>query len=624
MKTYTRPFLSLAVSLAALSACSDDGNSITSDTLLTSTSPTVATNNPPTSDPPTSTDPPTSSTTDSGGTVGTMTQATTENQPTSTTATSTTAVTATETGPDPSASSSSTSPSDPSASSSSTEPPGTTTTTTDPSSTSTTSDGTTTSDDTTTGGPPPFAGIPETCEQAELSKSTVGCQFYAVDMDSHDLAENLPYAVGIANVQLNKVANITIERKQGNVWNVVAGPAQIPALNLGSYMLTDQHTDDSQLAAGFAYRVKSDVPVIAYQFNPVNGQNSFLTDHSMLYPVTAYDYVNHAVMYRGAIQDNTGTPQHSYATAVAWKDGTTITVTPKVATDGGNGVPAGQANVPYQVVLNEGDVLSVAVQNLADAITGTIFESDENHPFGLLVGIECSLIPAAGNEGTCCCDHVEEMISGVRLWGKNFIASRMPVRRPATPEPSLWQLYGAEDNTTVNLVADPQVTGLPPNPIKLNKGQVIEFYASGPTNEPGDFEVNSDKPVAVMNYMVGSQYMGGPEMPGDPAAVQIPPYEQFLPRYVVLVPPSWNNDVGVIVRQAGSTITLDGVAIADNNFNPVGNSGFEVARVALGDGVHVLDGDMDPFSIIVVGYDQYDSYAYLGGTGTAIINPDPQ
>jgi hypothetical protein len=29
-------------------------------------------------------------------------------------------------------------------------------------------------------------------------------------------------------------------------------------------------------------------------------------------------------------------------------------------------------------------------------------------------------------------------------------------------------------------------------------------------------------------------------------------------------------------------------------------------------------------SVIVVGYDQHDSHGYLGGTGTKIINPDPQ
>jgi len=40
--------------------------------------------------------------------------------------------------------------------------------------------------------------------------------------------------------------------------------------------------------------------------------------------------------------------------------------------------------------------------------------------------------------------------------------------------------------------------------------------------------------------------------------------------------------------------------------------------------VHVFDGGDNSFSVVIVGYDSFDSYAYLGGTGTGVINPDPQ
>jgi hypothetical protein len=41
-------------------------------------------------------------------------------------------------------------------------------------------------------------------------------------------------------------------------------------------------------------------------------------------------------------------------------------------------------------------------------------------------------------------------------------------------------------------------------------------------------------------------------------------------------------------------------------------------------GIHLFDGGGAAFSIVIVGYDTYDSYAYLGGTGTGVINPNPQ
>jgi hypothetical protein len=90
-----------------------------------------------------------------------------------------------------------------------------------------------------------------------------------------------------------------------------------------------------------------------------------------------------------------------------------------------------------------------------------------------------------------------------------------------------------------------------------------------------------------------------------------------------LVPGTWINDWAVLARPAGAPITLDGVPIDNALFIPVADSGYEVARVPVSDGIHVFDGDQNPFSIIILGYDQWDSYAYLGGTGTGVINPNP-
>jgi hypothetical protein len=81
-------------------------------------------------------------------------------------------------------------------------------------------------------------------------------------------------------------------------------------------------------------------------------------------------------------------------------------------------------------------------------------------------------------------------------------------------------------------------------------------------------------------------------------------------------------DEGVITRSAGSEVRVDGTPIPDADFIPVGAT-YEVARVPLEDGVHVLEGD-EPFGIVVAGYDDDDSYAYLGGAGTAQINPVPE
>lgn len=483
----------------------------------------------------------------------------------------------------------------------------------------TTSGGETTGGDSTTEDPV-FGEIPATCAEAELSSSTVGCRFYAVDMDSYDgPTETNQFAVAVANVQQDQAATVTIERKDGDLWTVIAGPTPVAALDLQSFNLPDQHTNDSQLAAGFAYRVTADVPVIAYQFNPVDGATSFLSDASMLYPTTGLDSINHVIAWP-AMNDSAPVFHHSYATAIAVKDDTTITVTPRVATLAGPGVPAGVPNVPFNVVLDEGDVLSVAVQDLGASMTGALFESVKATPFMLFAGHECAEMPI----GVCCCDHLEEEISGVRLWGKTFVGARMAIRDTQAPEAALWQIYAAENDTTITLTADPQVTGLPPGPIKLDKGKMVEFYAGGTAAEPGDLLIEADRPIGVMHYMTSAKNVQGENKIGDPAAVQIPSIEQYLPRYVVLVPGTWENDVGVFTRTAGAPVTIDGVPISDAAWFPVAGGDFEVARVPLTDGVHVLDSDGTSFGAYIVGYDTADSYAYLGGIGTKIVNPEPQ
>ena len=458
--------------------------------------------------------------------------------------------------------------------------------------------------------------IPETCQQAEAGESTVGCLFYGADLDSHDAAENQQFAIAVSNVQLDQVATVTVETKQGGNWAVASGPVMVESLDLHTFNLPAFNQDDSGVHVGGAYRVSSDVPIIAYQFNPVDGGSSFLSDASMLYPVPTWDRVNHVIGWR-VINDGFGN-QGSYLSVIAAVDGTTVEITPSVDTLAGTGVPAGTAGQPFIVQLDEGDLAEVMTQTLEASLTGTRVETDEDHPVALFSGNECTFIPT----NVQACDHLEEQLSGVRLWGEHFIASRVPPRS-AQVDTSLWQIYGSEDGTTVTLTADPEVTGLPGAQLQLNAGEVVEFYVGGVQAVPGDFEVDADKPIAVVNYMTGAQNPGAGNI-GDPAMVQLSPIEQFLPRYVVLVPATWINDVAVVARPEGAPIELDGMPINDALFVPVADSGYEVARVPVTDGIHVFDGDTAAFSIVIVGFDSYDSYAYLGGTGTGVINPNPQ
>ncbi len=451
--------------------------------------------------------------------------------------------------------------------------------------------------------------IPETCAQAATAETTVGCLFYAVDLDQNGGLENDQYAIAVSNVQLDDQATVVIEQKVNGQWQEVAGPTVVEPLDLGIFPLPNNNQQGSGVKLDGSWRVTADVPIIAYQFNPL-AAGAHSSDASMLYPVTSWDYFNLIVHWGEGYG-------RGYVTIVASTDDTVVEVTPSVATAGGAGVPPGGAGVPFEILLNEGEIAEVAVTNEHAQLTGTKIISDEEHPIAVFSGHECAWIPL----DEVACDHVEEQLSGVRLWGSSFAAARVPVRELNQPETSLWQVVAAEDDTEVTIEAHADVTGLPVTPAILNQGEKLEFFAGGTVENPGDLIIEADKPIAVANYMTGFGNLPGTNL-GDPAMVQLAPSEQFLPRYVVLVPNQWDNDVLVITRPAGAEVLLDGAPIDPAMFLPFGDA-WEAGRVPVADGVHRLEGAA-PFSVLVVGYDGADSYAYLGGSSTGKINPTPQ
>jgi hypothetical protein len=457
--------------------------------------------------------------------------------------------------------------------------------------------------------------IPETCAQAAEATTTVGCLFYAVDLDSHDGVETQQYAVAVSNVNQNNPAHVEVY--QGNAatsgWDLHS-EADVGPMSLHVFNLPDYHMDGSGVMAKGSYKVVSDVPIIAYQFNPVDGASSYLSDASMLIPVASLALTYDVMGWKQTQGDG---DMRAYFTVVATVDGTVVTVEPSVAPLAGGVVPG--TGAPFTVNLDDGDVLEVQTNNLGDSLMGSRITANDGHPIAVFSGQECAFIPM----GVYACDHLEEQLPGLRFWGKEMVAARMPVRSTAAAsEAVLWQIYVSENDTQITLSASAGVTGLDWTQATFQQGQFVELWVAGNQAQPGDFFIQADKPIAVMQYMIGSENPNCNSI-GDPAMVYTSPAEQFLPRYVVLVPGTWIYDTLIITRHAGVDVLLDGATVPNSAFVQVANSGYEVARIPADDGIHTL-ASADPqygLAVVVVGYDQWDSYAYAGGMGMGAINP---
>lgn len=448
------------------------------------------------------------------------------------------------------------------------------------------------------------------CAKAQTDSSSVGCEYFAVDNNNDPIEsyDSQPYAVVVSNVDLVKTANVQVQTHDGVQWTTIQQMAVGPNM-LHQFDLPDRHIDYTGVNPRGAYKVLSDVPIIAYQFQPINGETSYTSDASLLLPVNVYDQYYYVV----------GWGESSYGNAqlniVAAKDATSVTITPAVQTDAGGAIPALPAGQPYALpLMNEADVIQI--ESSTNMLSGTYITSDK--PIGVFSNHWCANVP---DYNTCCCDHLEEQVYGLQTWGNTYVASRFPVRNNGTPEASYWHLFAAEDGTNVHIDRHPEVTGIPADDFTMTKGQLITMTVGGTEANPGDFVVTADKPIYLMQYMSSSANTNvPPPQAGDPAMAQGVPLAQYRSSYVILIPSNWLNDRIVLTKKTGASVTLDGVPVNQAAFTKVGSSEWEVARVPADDGVHVLTGDQ-AFGVIVIGYDEYDSYAYPGGLDQKQINP---
>jgi hypothetical protein len=460
--------------------------------------------------------------------------------------------------------------------------------------------------------PPPDTGIPTTCAEAEMQASTVGCLFFGADLDVHPLNQAQPWGLTVANIQTAEselVAHVTAEVRFGDAWHVFE-EVDLQPNELHLFLPGQFPHDASMRLQGATLRVRADIPIIAHQFNPIAMARE-TSDASLLYPVSAWDY-DYVVMGRPHIGEDAAGELYPYLTIVASEDDTIVEIVPSIDTRSGSGVAGGTLGEPLEVTLQEGELLQLAPASSSEGatLTGTTVNAPPGKPVAVFSGHRCAYVPG----DTVACDHLEEQLTGRHQWGRTYAAVRAMPRLDA-PEPVLWQIL-AGAHTTVEFHAHDDVTGLPVDSVDLGAGDYLELMVSGTAEHPGDFLIESDEPIAVMQYTVGGAMAGNF---GDPAAILLAPTDQFIERLVLLVPEKWAEDHIAITRAQGADVWLDGVLVEDEWFTAIDDSGdYEAARVDVEDGVHTLVSTA-PLSAIVVGYDAWDSYGYLGGARTSTI-----
>jgi len=489
------------------------------------------------------------------------------------------------------------------------------------------------------------------CEASELLKSSEGCEYYAVKSELIDAAAGSCFAAFVANtseqpVKLNveyngqvlPVANFT-RIPQGQGQNIVyqpydanvglpvgevailflsRGPGGFPNCPAPAGILQETHVIGNGF--GKAFRISTDQPVAAYQMLPYGGGSVAATSATLLLPTSVWD-INYIVV--NAFTKSAVVAQaNPLFSVVAAEDGTEITLDPKVAVQGGGGVPAGPAGVPLKLMLNRGQTVQLSQPT---ELTGSPLVA--NKKVGMFGGASCLSVPI----NATACDGAHQQIPPIKALGNAYAAVRYRNRIANNEESPPWRLVGA--------VNDTQLTWLPAKPPGapdvLALGQVAEFAS------PGPFIVKSqdlDHPFYLAAYMTGGANFNGA---GDPEWVNVIPTAQYLRDYVLFTDPTYPETSLVVVRNK-----QDG-AFADVNLACAGNIGGwqalgadqEWTRVDLvtgnfqnvgncSNGRHEMS-SANPFGVTVWGWGSnasnpfnsvYVSYAYPAGAAIKSIN----
>jgi PKD repeat protein len=352
-----------------------------------------------------------------------------------------------------------------------------------------------------------------------------------------------------------------------------------------------------------AIHIVSDQPmnIFALNWSP----NS--ADAAVIFPVDAVGDEYYAMCYEPHINEQAngspGNAKNSEFLVVATEDNTKISITPTKVTD-----QLKPANVPFQIILNKGELFQVQSMNHANLagqgdLTGSYIKSDK--PIAFYSGSWSTTIPNSSNSAY---DHLYEQIPPVRSWGRKFVT--VPLKGRSM---DAFRILASENMTNIRIGTNA--------PIVLNKGGWKEFTL----NQDQPSLIESDHPILLAQYMVSNSVdkpANVANWDGDPLLLIVSPVDQTRENVTFVAYSSQYITskffVNVVTKiESSSYISLDGSPII---FQTLPNTGYSYAQIAITKGNHNLNSSMpgNGFIAYVYGYGGVESYGYGAGFNLSI------
>ncbi len=485
------------------------------------------------------------------------------------------------------------------------------------------------------------------CETNLKISSNVGCEYWSVDLDnypdpfsgsgglnpemiSHSVVVSNP---GILDASLTFTVNvICADGTPCNPSGLCSGgkACETPASKPYDLMIADatvkagltkefkmpvmNASGTSKLPKGI--HLKSDQPIIAWQFNPFNAMNAASNDGSLLLPQNVLGKKYYPVSRpSGTAMMGSLPAQSGYVTIVAaWPGTTTVTVTPSCNISptkaGSASVPTMPKGAPTQIQLQQYDVLNlqaaaavIAFPPVTNDLTGTFIDSDK--PISVFGGHQEDVEGITGattSDNSCCAEHIEEQFMPLEQWG---MAVNCVKTKPRGNDPDKWIIIAGDYG--VVLTTNPPISGL--NGVTLAKpGDHVEVQTSQSFNLTATGKIQATQ--IIVSQQVTTAFVG------DPSMQIVPSPKHYRTDYGILTALGYTDNYATVVRPAGLQITLDGAVIADSAFTPFGDGTFEYAYIDFKTGAHNFTATSN-FGLQVYGYGNATAYSYPGGMNLA-------
>ncbi len=342
------------------------------------------------------------------------------------------------------------------------------------------------------------------CQVAELNRSYIGCEYWAVELDNALLNEDgdlpteeePPFAIVLANTSTEYDALVNVYSDSGDFAIAdasrlvgsdtifpgvplvtvrselvdqngvklldVSGPIEnipLPRQSILTLILPERRLPfkESSLSKS-AYRVVSSQPIVAYQFNPLCCNYNFTNDASLLLPKSALTSDYMFMGYEVWTPAGGDTSYSATMTVVATEPDTRVTVNLRPSS---RGVAYSDILYPNSsdlivgpsdqgmitTTLQPHEVLNLGAMARDHDLTGARIATSK--PVSVFGGHTCAFVP----DGNAACDHLESQLFPMETWGRRFYAAPLKIRgnvAETTLEGTYFKFLALENQTVIS------------------------------------------------------------------------------------------------------------------------------------------------------------------------------